>query len=206
MYAIPEDLVKQLIEAPESGMGYQLVQAGPRTDSDGGLRYFAILNLEWALETDPDWQPIDGDHIDPIYDYSGRYWRGIGLVDSQEEFHYSAAGADSFPYTMDELRVHTHGSFAAQSNDEVFYRYSAFANDRRLQQDGIVPAGTYLTSHGDTRFAVSGLGAVARYALPNPAPAIFCRAIGIPRGTALMCGTTAPMFGQSGGGEEIRLD
>ena len=205
MYAIPDNLARQLVVAPESGMGYQLVQAGRQTDSGEGLRYFAILNSQWALETDPDWQPVDGDDISP-YDYAFRYWRRMGLLDRQVEFHDSAAGAGSFPYSMDELRVHTHGSFAAQSHDEVFYRYSAFANDRRLQQSGFVPAGTYFTSHGDTRFAVSGLGAVARYALPNPAPAIFCRAIGIPHGAALMCGTTSPKFGQSGGGVEIRLD
>ena len=71
---------------------------------------------------------------------------------------------------------------------------------------GIIPAGTYLTSQKDTRFAESGLGAVARYALPNPTPAIFRFAIGLPTGTVLMCGTASPSFGQSGGGVELRTD
>ena len=103
--------------------------------------------------------------------------------------------------------MESHGSFPAVSGDGVLYRYSAFANDRRLRRGaGVIPAGTYLTSHRDTHFAESGLGAVARYALPNPAPAIFRFAVGVPTGTVLMCGAASPNFGQSGGGVELRTD
>ena len=49
----------------------------------------------------------------------------------------------------------------------------------------------------------SGLAAVARYALPNKDPAKYKYYIEAPAGTSIQCGTTAPKFGESGGGVEV---
>lgn len=209
MYRIDENLSARLGAVGESGMGYQLVRLEPqRQKSTEELPHFVVLNAEWAIATGPDWWPIDESDEWPFEDYvrHGRWMPVIGS-DLSSNKRARTREAEPFPYTFDELKVQTHGSYPAVSGDDVFYRYSAFANDRRLSdEDGVIPSGTYLTSYGDTRFAQSGLGAVARYALPNPAPAMFRFAIGVPAGTALMCGTAAPNFGQSGGGVELRTD
>lgn len=205
MYRVPERVSEGLIELPESGMGYQLVRVASKTDG----RRFVILNAEWAIVAGTDWRPVEDADTWPFGDYDhsrGARVRIHGPVDGMNA-PFAIGEAAPFPYELGELKVESHGSFPAVSGDQVFYRYSAFANDRRLRSEaGVIPAGTYLTSHRDTHFAESGLGAVARYALPNPAPAIFRFAIGVPAGTVLMCGTASPSFGQSGGGVELRTD
>ena len=209
MYRVAEALSERLSAIAESGMGYQLVRVVQKEGSRGDEGHFAILNAEYAIATRPDWRPI---HDSDVWPFGDLVWRRRWDPIVATSFPFSDTRgrireAEPFPYAFDELKVETRGSFRAVSRGEAFYRYSAFPNDRRLRsEDGVIPAGTYLTSHGDTRFAVSGLGAVARYALPNPAPAIFLFAIGVPTGTALMCGTASPSFGQSGGGVELRTD
>ena len=209
MYRIDEKLSARLAAAAESGMGYQLVRLEEqRQRSQEEVAHFVVFNAEWAIATSPDWRPINERDVWPFGE-DVRYgrWAQVCVTEFSWNRQVQTGKAESFPYDFDELKVQTHGSYPAVSGDEVFYRYSAFSDDRRLRSvEGVIPAGTYLTSHGDTRFAESGLGAVARYALPNPAPAIFRFAIGVPAGTKLMCGTASPNFGQSGGGVELRTD
>lgn len=205
MYCVPNRLSEGLVQLPESGMGYQLVRVLSKGD---GVR-FVILNAEWAIAAGANWRPVDDADICPLgyNDHTGGPQVRADGPANRMNAPVAIREAEPFPYALGELKVESHGSFAAVSGDEVFYRYSAFANDRRLRGGaGVIPAGTYLTSQRDTHFAESGLGAVARYALPNPAPAVFRFAIGVPTGTVLMCGTASPSFGQSGGGVELRTD
>ena len=205
MYCVPECLSEGLVDLPESGMGYQLV----RVESKADARRFVVLNAEWAIAAGTDWQLVEDADIRLLGNHDHTRGPRVRVHRPVDRMNAPAAirEAETFPYTLGELKVERHGSFPAISGDDVFYRYSAFANDRRLRSEaGVIPAGTYLTSHRDTQFAESGLGAVARYALPNPAPAIFRFAIGVPTGTVLMCGTASPSFGQSGGGVELRTD
>jgi len=66
--------------------------------------------------------------------------------------------------------------------------------------------GTYATTVHDDRLVPSGLSAVARYALPNPAPAVHRFVVSPGPQTRIHCGTVIPQFGQSGGGVEVRFD
>lgn len=105
------------------------------------------------------------------------------------------------------LEVETHGSYPSTSRpDELFVRYSAFANDRRVNPDGSVQAGTYATTETDAKHVPSGLSATARYALPNPSPAVHRFLMSPPDATPIRCGSAAPNFGQAGGGVEILFD
>ena len=100
--------------------------------------------------------------------------------------------------------VETHGSYLSMSRPgELFVRYSAFASDRRINQDGSVRSGTYVTTENDASHVPSGLAAVGRYALPNPAPARYRFVMSPPDGTGIRCGTAAPKFNQAGGGVEV---
>lgn len=51
----------------------------------------------------------------------------------------------------------------------------------------------------------SGLAAVGRYALPNPAAAVYEYLIRALPGAPVLCGTCAPSFGQAGGGVKVRF-
>ena len=115
----------------------------------------------------------------------------------------------SFTAELPELdgikpQVETHGSYPSVSRPgELFVRYSAFATDRRINQDGSVRSGTYVTTENDASHVPSGLSVVGRYALPNPAPARYRFVLSPPGGTRIRCGAAAPKFGQAGGGVEV---
>ena len=103
-------------------------------------------------------------------------------------------------------KVVTHGSYLSKPlPGELFVRYSAFLNDRRIGPGGSVLPGTYATTIHDDRLVPSSLSAVARYALPNPTPAIHRFVISPSPQTRIHCGTVTPQFGQAGGGVEVRF-
>ena len=125
--------------------------------------------------------------------------------DKHEQWLAAMCELDSF--AVEEYEVIVHGSYSSVVHaNEVFVRYSAFANDRRINRDGSVRAKTYATTEVDTQAVPSGLAAVARYALPNPAPAMHAFTLKPPTGIPIRCGTVAPQFGQAGGGVEVRFD
>jgi hypothetical protein len=88
---------------------------------------------------------------------------------------------------------------------ENFVRFSAFKNDRRIQPDGSLLPGSYVTSERDAGFALSGFAVVGRYALPNILPATNRFGITVPTGTVGLVGTVSPAFGQAGGGVKIEF-
>jgi hypothetical protein len=88
---------------------------------------------------------------------------------------------------------------------EQFARFSAFLKDRRIQPDGSLLPGTYVTSKLDANFATSGFAVVGRYALPNIMPAVHRFDIVVSGTISGLVGTVAPAFAQSGGGVEIEF-
>jgi hypothetical protein len=85
----------------------------------------------------------------------------------------------------------------------VFYRYSAFTPDRRVDPiTGSFLAGTYAAPESEVPFVPTGFLAVGRFALPNILPASHRYEIEAPARTAVDFGTVAPAYGQAGGGVE----
>jgi hypothetical protein len=82
------------------------------------------------------------------------------LAESRQlEFSAKSAAAEDAPITLTVA-------------GEVFKRFSAFANDRRVTPGMGLTAGTFATTREDADAHVrTGADAVARYALPNPTPA-----------------------------------
>jgi hypothetical protein len=83
---------------------------------------------------------------------------------------------------------------------EVFKRFSAYENDRRIRPDGSLESGTFATTEEDARHVRTGKEAVARYALPNPEPAVNVFIIKPVPATAVQHGIAQPAYGQPGGG------
>ena len=186
LYRFDEEQRDQLLEQAESGMGYQLA----------ANEQAVFLNAEVAIPIRLDRNVtvrIDEDDIVRL--------RKLLLQDDdarQKEL------AELNPYRGD-LRAATHGSYPSNTHPgETFWRYSAFRNDQRIR-DGSVLSGTYFTTESDLKHVSSGLGAVGRYALPNPNPAYFLTEIRPPSAQPILCGNSAPNFGQAGGGVEIQL-
>jgi hypothetical protein len=109
----------------------------------------------------------------------------------QYEFSAKSAGAEQAVVTL---------TLAG----EIFRRFCASSNDRRVTAaHGLIP-GTFATTKEDAEANVrTGADAVARYALPNAAPASNVFTITPPIDTDLKRGTTQPANNQAGGGVEV---
>ena len=76
------------------------------------------------------------------------------------------------------------------------------ANLTRIADGGLLP-GTYATTEADAKNVKTGLEAVARYALPNPKPAVYVFTVKPLKDTPIQRGIVEPEFGQPGKGVEV---
>ena len=196
-------LQQRLLAAPESGMGYQFVTLE-------GLGAFVVLNATIALQLDDASDKETGQ--EPLASLDGEIARAIKTIEA-DKFAWLPSKAELSETAKEleapigtKLHVATHGSYpSTPETGELFVRYSAFVNDLRFNNDGSVREGTYVTTEIDSAMVPSGLTAVARYAPPNKHPAKYKFYIDAPVTTTIQCGTSAPKFGESGGGVEILL-
>lgn len=92
--------------------------------------------------------------------------------------------------------------------DTVIYRWEAFPSSRRITRTssgGEIARDTYGAPASEVPFAPTGFGAVARFALPNLMPACFRWELQPIASTFIECGASVPLYGQSGGGVEVRF-
>ena len=194
---------EDLLGHHESGMGYQIAEISHT--------WHLIFNAEVAVQIQ-----LEGHLITNQSEWSrplGDWLNGADISWLNDRAESAAAP----PATIEELElgelegsvsyVHTHGSYASASRQgELFVRYSAFHPDFRINPDGSVRPGTYVTTATDMSHVPSGLAAVGRYALPNPAPALYAFMMLPPLGVSVHCGTVAPKYGQAGGGVEVQFN
>jgi hypothetical protein len=90
----------------------------------------------------------------------------------------------------------------------LIYRWEAYPTSRRIDRVSYPPtiaADTYAAPASEVPFAPTGFAAVARFALPNLMPACFRYELQPAPGTVLECGASVPLYGQSGGGVEVKF-
>jgi len=86
----------------------------------------------------------------------------------------------------------------------VFYRLLSTQKDRRYT-NGQLGADTYVTTNLEQLYLNTGFAAVGRLALPLSLPASYVIQYELEDDVDIEVGTVAPLFGQSGGGVEIRI-
>jgi hypothetical protein len=105
--------------------------------------------------------------------------------------------------------IYGHLPFSTSTYPEtIIYRWEAFPTSRRIDRNANPPtiaANTYASPASEAPFALTGFAAVARFALPNLMPACFRWEIQPVAGTRLECGASVPLYGQSGGGVEVKF-
>jgi hypothetical protein len=104
--------------------------------------------------------------------------------------------------------IYGHLPFGAMTDAQsVIYRWEAFPTSRRIKQissGGTIASDTYAAPASEVPFAPTGFSAVARFALPNLLPACFRWELQ-PVPCSLECGASVPLYGQSGGGVEVKF-
>ena len=207
-YYVPLEVREELLRQPETGMGYQLVNV-PNADGRNHEDSYVILNGELALKVQDsifegcrlhsEEQEFLDSHASELHKIEGTVTEALGV-------------SKPFPHRAKNIIVRGGNSFSSTYEPgEFLVRYSAFRYDRRVTigrklSDTVILSGTYFTTGLDSTLARSGLAAVSRYALPNPAPAVFCTSLKWSRPIAITYGTVKPEFDQSGGGVEARID
>jgi hypothetical protein len=105
--------------------------------------------------------------------------------------------------------IYGHLPFKATTLPEtVIYRWEAYPTSRRIDRTKNPPTiapDTYAAPASEVPFAPTGFGAVARFALPNVMPACYRYELQPIAGTPIECGAAVPLYGQSGGGVEVKF-
>lgn len=90
----------------------------------------------------------------------------------------------------------------------VVYRWEAYPTSRRINRSTNPPTiaqGTFAAPASELLFAPTGFSAVARFALPSLLPACFRYELQPVAGAPIECGASVPLFGQSGGGVDVKF-
>ena len=183
-----------LMYKPESGMGYQFVEA---TLPDNRTKRGVVYNAELLLFEEEPRVMLRSDYTSVL------------KAAKSAEGEIKALRFDPRPIT---LRGASSGVKATPAKDapqektragEVFKRFSAYENDNRVKSDKSLRDGTYATTEEDAKNVKTGKDAVARYALPNPKPASYRFTVRPEKDTVIQKGTVEPAFDQRGGGVEV---
>jgi hypothetical protein len=193
----------KLLSQPESGMGYQIVEA---TLADNKTKRAIAFNAELLLfEEEPRSLMLTASYAALLESAKS----SVGEIKSLRVIPRVATSTS--PASIRE----SSGAYAQKKGpakdapeektkaDEVFKRFSAYQNDRRVQADGSLSPGTYATTEEDAKNVKTGKEAVARYALPNPEPASYKFTIRPDRDSVIQYGIAEPAYGQSGVGVEV---
>jgi hypothetical protein len=214
MWSLNKDAVEALKDMPETGMGFQIVEASLM----GRLAPLLVFNAEDAVD-------ISSIGLEPGDDPAAVLRNGLKIVDLLKSgvtqtviaapaprivrllqarigTPPAAAGATPGPSVATALpsSLVKHVKLAKK---RVFYRFSAYHPDRRVDpKTGDFLAGTYAAPESEEPFVPTGFVAVGRFALPVNLPASHRYEIEAPAGMHVDFGTVAPAYGQAGGGVE----
>lgn len=97
---------------------------------------------------------------------------------------------------------------AATLAETVIYRWEAYPTSRRIDRTKnppLIAKETYAAPASEVPFAPTGFAAVARFALPNLMPACYRYELQPVVDTPIECGAAVPLYGQTGGGVEVKL-
>lgn len=200
MFKLTPEETAALRKQPESGMGYQIVDAKEMFATKRGVVYNGqLLSLDENANAD----------------------RVVMLTKSVSELRQlSASSAGRFralTVVQDDPRVIKLSTRSAKASGgakdgpeektkegEVFMRFSAFEDDIRVDKVNkcFVPM-TFATTEEDAKNIKTGKDAVARYALPTSDPASYRFTAKPAKDTKIQWGIAQPAFGQPGGGVEV---
>jgi hypothetical protein len=218
-----ENLTTTLIDLPESGMGYQLVNfngsAEPTHIVLNGIliAYLSDRSIYDALFLNG--IPRDLEIASNELNATIRQFNEFPTQSKITLFIRSAPPilgliatppVGPIPFTAAPVPVPALHLFFSGTTEPLdrYTRFSPVPIDPRIFaiKGGIaLKPGTYATTNHDADCANNGAAAVGRYALPNLAPAIFRTDFAVAATTSIRYGTSLPAFLQAGGGSEVHF-
>ncbi len=206
MLKLNEAQTRSLLAQPETGMGYQEVEVTHRDNRvENGTAYNAELmflgNESKAILKLASYPAVLRSASNATDDI-----KSLRVLRTHEGLKSLSAGnvtRDSFGAVKKSTGPANDAPVEKTNADEVFKRFSAYANDRRVAADNSLLPGSFATTEDDAKNVKTGKGAVARYALPNPEPASYVYTIKPKKDTDIQRGVCEAANGQPGGGVEV---
>ncbi len=199
MYRLSQEQARSLVHQPESGMGYQVVDAAT---ADNKIKRGVVYNAE-LLTLDEDRQR------DQIFMLTKSASEAVRTADNAVgRIKSLTVVRDSRTTVLSRRDVKAAGGASEAEvektkESERFYRFSAFEDDRRVTADNSLVPETYATTEDDGNKVRTGNEAVERYALPNDDPASYRFTVRPLKDTKLKKGVVQPANGHQGGGVEV---
>jgi len=207
---------EELLNLPETGMGFQIVEALVL----GSRKTLVIVGESLAL--DPSAAGIEfSDDPAAVFANGVKLMEALNAPDRMiqvaapqpRDFRLLACRvAQQTPQIGGTTQQTNASPLVTQSTlvktvtlaqNRVFHRFSAFNPDPRVDPaTGSFRPGTYAVPESEIPFLPTGFAVVGRLALPSNKPASHHYEIEAPAGTTVQFGTVAPAFGQAGGGVE----
>jgi hypothetical protein len=196
-----ESLENQFLSLPETGMGYQIIEA--RRDKNYSSERFLVLNSELVIEmnsyTGDNVRKVIKEGIEPIKRNSGVITLNVTAVLTESQYRKAV----SEPKSKDEKGAIDNPVEFSDGN-EVFVRLSAFENDRRIDKINkrLLP-GSFTTTLVDyNECKATNDNPCERYALPNEDKIKFAFYLMPLKTDPLQRGIVQPANGKRGGGDE----
>jgi hypothetical protein len=195
-YLLAETQIQVSRNRPEIGMGYQVGEAEVNGRTIAG--YFVSSKVFVPITTAIRSQQSDREYH--TKDIAVRPPQPKNFVSGSISVHpnlgryYAVASATPSEHPENESRT---------ESTDVFFRVSAYQDDKRIGSDGRLAPESYSTTRSDMTVVPSGLAAVGRYALPIRISARYVFQIIPGPGVRIFYGTVIPNYGLCGGGVEV---
>lgn len=210
MIIVPDEIQSSLVNRAEYGMGYQKVIATLDTGShENGI----IVNAEVFMNDVERASQKIFDNWEDVVEEARKSRRSVVSVQLVPRPAQSLHGVRRIAVNARKALLQESLAAVGPAKDapvtltldgEVFKRFSAYANDRRVTAGRGLTRGTFATTREDADAHVkTGADAVHRYALENKTPASNVFTITPPKETNLQRGIVEPAYGEPGGGVEV---
>ncbi len=208
VYKISHTNSETLLEKPETGMGYQIVDAYPQFRKTEAKK-FVVYNTNLAVELDSNFNINRKKIIDDGYEYALNKAEDIVLETSS----IKVLALSEYTKKYNE-RHSSSGNGAADSpmeyanGTDCFVRVSAYEDDKRIDLEHMkLKAGSFTTTSEDYNNCVSTNGdPIDRYALPNDEEIKWSFYIKPKSSDILQKGVVQPAFNRAGGGIEVYFE
>jgi len=201
LYKLTASQEKELLHQPETGMGYQVVEAS-RSGSYIRER-FLVLNSEIVIERNG----LEADHVRKVINegiaafkaHAGFIVLNAMRVLNENQFRNMISESKS-----GDERGAIENPVENATGEDVLVRLSAFDNDRRVDKVNrcLLPGSFTTTMEDYLKCKTTSDDPVERYALPNNDEIKFAFHVQPVKSDTLQRGTVQPANGKRGGGKE----
>lgn len=196
-------LTELLLEMPETGLGYQVVQAS--TFKSELVKPYIVYNAQLFLDLDSEFnqfaQQFLDNNIEDIQEMSK-------LLELNPKTIRMIPKSTLYTQRHNGLKAATESSKQEADSEVIFVRMTPYFDDLRLcHSDKKLRPGSYVTSVDDYGHCVyTDDNPVDRYALPYSGMLESVSYLQVSKNEQFQKGIVQPLFNQNGGGEEIFLE